>query len=175
MSKNRIKHLAALAVGLSLGVGGAALAQRVDQGMPGSYGPWNVRVQGGGGSDGGSPSTNTYTPAATSTTINSNAVACSTAGGASCTIILASIEMLPWERVTLTVRNSGANAITNCLVEWSPDNTNWEVWDNTTFAALAAGAIKSIAIDGNSRRFLRVEAQSAAGSSSVVNITAAQN
>jgi hypothetical protein len=115
----------------------------------------------------------TYAPAATTTSLTANGVACTTAGGASCTIVLASIELISWTNVTLTIRNSdGADAITNVLVEFSPDNTNWEVWDSTTFAALAAGGILSLAIAGNSRRYMRVEARAAADVTSVVvNLT----
>lgn len=108
------------------------------------------------------------------TTVPTNGTACTTAGGASCTVIYApdDTEWLGWTNITITIRNSGANPITDVLVEWSPDNTNWEVWDSTTFAALAAGGIKSLGIGGNSRRFLRIEARSALGATAVVHVHA---
>lgn len=113
----------------------------------------------------------TNSPVATSTTVNSNGTACTAAGGASCTIILASIEVVAWTNITITIRNSGANALTNVLIEFSPDNSNFEVWDSTSFAALASGAILSMAFAGNSRRYLRIEGRSAAGTTTVVNLT----
>ena len=119
--------------------------------------------------------TYTTTPAKTTTTVSLNATACTTAGGASCTIVYASTEWLTWPNLTITVRNTGANALTNGLVEWSPDGTSFEVWDSTSLAGLAAGATKSVSISGNSRRYLRLEAQSASGTTTDVWITANQN
>lgn len=143
----------------------AALAGTlVDQGVPGNYGPWKITST--------ASASAVTTPTATTTSISSNGAACTTAGGASCTIVYASTDWLKYSNITITIRNSGANVIENVLVEWSPDNTNFEVWDPNTFANLAAGAIKSLGISGNSRRYLRVEARSSAGASAVVNITA---
>jgi len=156
-------------------LGAVALAQtQVDQGRPGKMGPWPVVLQGSSTTDGGA-GTNAITPwypAATTTSLSANATPCTTAGGASCTTIQSSIQLGVWTNVTITLLNGGANAITNVLVEWSPDNTNWEVWDSTTFAAIAAGAQSSIAISGNSRRYLRMEARAAANTSATVTITA---
>ena len=120
----------------------------------------------------------TYTsaPTATTTTVPLNATACTAVGGASCTIIYASTDWGAWPNVTITVRNSSANVLENVLVEWSPDGTNFELWDSTSLDNLAAGATASIAISGNSRRYLRIEARSDdAVASVVVNITANQN
>jgi hypothetical protein len=113
----------------------------------------------------------TNTPSATTTAVGASGVACTTPGGASCTIILASTEIIGWSNVTITMRNSGANAFSNVLIEFSPDGTNWEVWDSTTLATLAAAAILSISISGNSRRYIRMEARSASGATAVVNLT----
>lgn len=101
-----------------------------------------------------------------------DADACTTAGDADCTIVYASTYWLPWPAMTITLRNSGANALSNCLVEWSADNTNWEVWDSTTFATLASGAILSMGISGQSRGYLRIEARSASGTTIVPIVTA---
>lgn len=156
-------------------VAAAALADdTVNQGAPGNRGSWPVKIVGTNSLDGG-PGTNTVTtfnPAATTTSLTLNATPCTTAGGASCTIIYASFDYGPWPNVTITLRNSGANPIDNVLVEWSPNNSNFEVWDSTTFASLAAGASSSIAIAGNSRRYLRIEARAAAATTAVVTITA---
>lgn len=111
------------------------------------------------------------TPAKTSMTVSSNATACTTAGGASCTTVLASTEIVSYARVAITVKNTGSNALSNCLVEFSPDGTSWEVWDTSTFGTLASGAIVSMQLDGNSRRYIRIEARSASGTTTDVWLT----
>lgn len=115
----------------------------------------------------------TNAPTATSTPLTANATACTVASGASCTIILASTEIIAWTNISVTIRNAdAADAITNVLVEFSPDNTNWEVWDAATFAGLAATAILSMGIAGNSRRYIRIEARAVANvDNAVVNLT----
>ena len=120
----------------------------------------------------------TYTsaPTATTTTVPLNATPCTAVGGASCTIIYASTDWGAWPNITVSLRNSSANVLENVLVEWSPDGTNFELWDSTSLDNLAAGATASIAISGNSRRYLRLEARSDdAVVSAVVNITANQD
>lgn len=154
---------------------GAAWAQSTvyqGNGNPNVY-PWKVYSVAPSGSSSATASSNAvYYPAATSTSLTGNGTACTAAGGASCTIILASIELGAWSNITITIRNSdAADALTNVLVEWSPDNSNWEVWDSTSFAALAAGAQLSMAISGNSRRYLRIEARAAVDSAAVVTLT----
>lgn len=145
----------------------------VDQGAPGNFGPWNTKVS---GSSGTSPtsSLNGKFPAAQTTALSANGTPCTTVGGASCTTIYTSADWGLWSNITITLTNTdGADAITNVLVEWSPNNSNWEIWDSTTLAGLAAGATKSIAISGNSRRYLRIEARAAANvTDAVVTITA---
>jgi hypothetical protein len=118
----------------------------------------------------------TSAPTATTTSITTNGTPCTTAGGATCTIIYASTDWGAWPNVTITLRNSSAVVIDNVLLEWSPDGTNFEVWDSTSFAGLAAGAVKSMAISGNSRRYLRIEARAAStATNAIVNVTANQN
>ncbi len=148
--------------------------QTVNQGSPGTRGPWPVTAGAGSSGTSTSSSLNAKYPTATTTALIANGAACTTIGGASCTIIYASTDWGQWSNLTITLSNTdGANAITNVLVEWSPDSTRWEIWDSTTFAALAAGTTKSIAISGNSRRYLRIEARGAANvTSAVVAITA---
>lgn len=150
-----------------------AVAQSmVDQGQGSTsfFAPWRVTAVGGSGST--SSSLSTYTPSSTSTTLTANGAACTAAGGASCTVILASTEIISWSNVALTIRNSdAADPIDNVLIEFSPDNSNWEVWDSTTFASLTAGSILSLNLSGNARRYIRVEARAAANSASVVHLT----
>lgn len=162
-------------------IGGFVLAgTEVDQGAPGAKGPWNVRTTGGSSScnpDAGvscPSSINTKFPTSTTTALTGNATPCTAVSGASCTVIYPSTDWGQWTDVTITLTNTdGADAITNVLVEWSANNSNWEIWDSTTFAALAAGASKSIAISGNSRRWLRIEARAANNvTDAVVTITA---
>lgn len=115
-------------------------------------------------------------PTATTTVVA--ATACATPSAAGCTIIYASTDWQMWSDITITVRNSDAtNVLTQVIVEWSPTGAagTWEAWDTTTFAALAVSTTKSLAISGNSRRYLRIEGGAAAAvTSAVVNITAAQ-
>lgn len=113
----------------------------------------------------------TSAPAVTNTTLNATASACTAVGGAGCTIVLASTQVIAWTNITITIANTGANAFTNVLVEFSPDNSTWEIWDSTTFATLATATSLSLGMAGNSRRYLRIEAKSASGSSSSVWLT----
>lgn len=146
----------------------------VNQGTPGTRGPWPVKTVGSSSLDGG-PGTNTITtfaPAATVTGLSANGTPCTQIGGGSCTTIYAAFDYGVWTNVTITLKNVGANTIDNVLVEWSPDGTGFEIWDSTTFAGLTSGSVTSIAIAGNSRRFLRIEARAAAITTASVLITA---
>lgn len=181
-------------VGLALAVYVGA-AQLVDQGQPGRQGAWPVSVSGGTLSlnssvtvDGGILDTVTtvgtvnaakpaqsaaYTnSAAASNALSANVTSCTTASGASCTELYfdSTSDFLAYQNITIWVRNSGANTIDNLLIEWSPDGTNFEVWDSTTFAGLVAGAIKSLALTGNSRGYLRIEGRAAANTNAVITI-----
>lgn len=166
----------------------------VDQGKPGRYGSWPVSVSAISATavnvlDGGYTNVlntvvvvpdggyTTIVPASVALLrtsnlqgIPSNGAACTTAGGASCTIILASTNYQLYQNVAISIQNAGANTINNVLVEWSPDNSAFEVWDSTTFANLAAGAILSMQLGDNSRKFLRIEARSASGSTAQVYV-----
>lgn len=153
---------------------GAIAQNAVDQGQGQSSlsAPW--RVQTTGGSSGSTTSSvNYYVPSATTTTLTGTGTACTAAGGAGCTIILASTQIIQWPNVAITIQNTdGADAMTNVLIEFSPDNTNWEVFDSTSFAGLAAGGILSMNIEGNARRYVRVEARAAVTvTSAVVTLT----
>ncbi len=148
--------------------------QTVNQGTPGTRGPWPVTAGAGSSGTGTASSLNAKYPTAQTTVLTINATPCTAIAGASCTTIYTATDWGQWSNLTISLTNTdGANAITNVLVEWSPDGTHYELWDSTAFAALAAGATKSIAIAGNSRRYLRIEARAAATvTSAVVTITA---
>lgn len=116
----------------------------------------------------------TSAPTKTTTSLTANATACTVPGGASCTTILASTDILSYARVALTINNTGANAIDNVIVQLSPDGTTWENWDATTFASLSATAgstMKSIQLGDNSRHYIRVQARAAANTSADVWLT----
>jgi len=160
----------------AMAVTGDAVAQSAtvtaNQGRPGAYGSWPTRSLGVAGVATTTSGRNAARPAATTTTVTLNATTCSAAGGASCTIIYAATDWIQWSNLTITLKNTGSNTLTDVLVEWSADGTNFEVWDSTTFAGLAAAGIRSLAIAGNSRRYLRMEARSASGTTTSVSITA---
>lgn len=105
------------------------------------------------------------------TTLTLNASACTSPGGAACTIILPSTDVAGWPNVTTYVKNTGANALTDVLIETSPNGTDWEEQVANTFDGLAAGAIKSANYIGH-YKYLRVEARSASGSSASVWLSA---
>lgn len=118
--------------------------------------------------------TSSSTPAKTETTLPVDADACTTPGDADCTVILASTEVVAFKQITLTIHNDGANTLTEVIVEFSPDGTTWETWDNTTFASLVTtdgSDMRSMQISGNSRRYMRVEGRSSAGTSTDVWLT----
>lgn len=169
-----MKRLILLAL---MALSSAAFAQastvQANQGRPGAFGPWQVREYGVAGTATTTSGRNAASPAsAGGISVSANGTPCTTAGGASCTIIYASTDWLQWTNLTITIRNSGSNALDNVLIEWSPDGTNFEVWNTDVFSALAAGAIKSLSFAGNSRRYLRIEARSASGATANVHITA---
>lgn len=155
-------------------LGGVAIAQNVvDQGAPGTQGSWKVTNVAPSPSPSGVSACNVKVPAATNTTLNATGSACTAIGGAGCTTIYAATDWSPWGNITITIVNTGAsNTVTNVLVEWSADGTNYELWDNTTFAALGTTTTKSLALSGNSRRYLRIEAKSTSGTTVSVLITA---
>jgi len=150
----------AITLAMLMALPGLALGQSreiVNQGRPGNEGPWWVI-----GWD--------YHPTATTTNLVASGTACTAASGATCTVVLASTEVINYEHLTITVRVSGANTVDNVLIEFSPDGPNWEVWDTGIFSGLTTLAIRSAAMH-NSRRYLRIEARAAANTTVVVNIT----
>ena len=133
--------------------------------------------------DGGSVRTisigsGTSAPAATVSTVVGNVTACTAVGGASCSVIYPSTDWGAVPNLSIAITNLGATVIDNVLLEWSPiaDGGGFELWDSTMFASLAASTTKSVAISGNSRRFLRIESRAAADGGPVhVTVTGNQN
>ena len=120
----------------------------------------------------------TSAPAQTVSTVVGNVTACTAVGGASCSIIYPSTDWGSVPNLSIAITNLGAAVIDNVLVEWSPiaDGGGFELWDSTMFASLAASTTKSVAISGNSRRFLRIESRAAADGGPVhVTVTGNQN
>ena len=73
-------------------------------------------------------------------------------------IVLASTDLALYANVALTLINNSANVLQSCSLEWSPNNSQFETWDTTSFAGLGVGLVKSMQILGNSRRYFRVRA-----------------
>lgn len=104
-----------------------------------------------------------------------NAVACTAPGGASCTIIGPSLNVGDYSSIAITLRVSGGNPVDNVLISFSPNNANWEIYDSTAFAGLAASAIKSLEFTGNARKYMRIEARAAAATTVVVDVHLSKN
>jgi hypothetical protein len=105
--------------------------------------------------------------AATATTLTGTGTGCTTPGGAGCTIILASTAVGGWPNVTIYVKNTGAQALTDVLIETSPDGSSWEEAVPGTFDGLATGTTKSANYLGH-YMYIRVEARAAVTSSASV-------
>lgn len=125
------------------------------------------------GSGATSTSANTYAPDPTTTSLDGQASGCTTVGDADCTNIFPATNLQAWPRITIWV-TTGGQVLDDCLVEWSYDGVNWELWDPNTFDAQPASTTRTIAIDGNSRKWLRIEARSATAQDVKVAITASQ-
>lgn len=120
------------------------------------------------------------------TTLGVQASGCTTAGDTDCTVFgvcgaatsgglcsaasaVYSIES--FSNVALVITNSGANTLSDVLVEISNDASNWYVLDSTTYDELTAGTTKTSSLSANSYRFLRVEGRSASGTTAVVSVS----
>lgn len=120
-----------------------------------------------------------------STTLGVQGTGCTAAGGAACVVFgkcsaatgstlctsaTATWNVADYTTLALTIRNAGANTLSDVLVEFSDDGTNFEVWDSTTFDEMATLTVKSMQISGNSRKFIRVEGRSASGTDVVATL-----
>lgn len=76
--------------------------------------------------------------------------------GATSQIIFASTDLSLWTNVAVTVVNNAATTLQSASLEWSPNNSIFEAWDTTSFAALPTATAKSMQILGNSRKWFRV-------------------
>lgn len=179
-----------LALGLLTAVVAAAQISVVKDGNATSYTvPVGGKTQAGTrlpipltGDGGAIPTVNygslTSAPAETISTVVGNVTACTAVGGASCSVIYPSTDWGAVPNLSIAITNLGATVIDNVLLEWSPiaDGGGFELWDSTMFASLAASTTKSVAISGNSRRFLRIESRAAADGGPVhVTVTGNQN
>jgi len=90
------------------------------------------------------------------------------------TVIVQAIDLLRFDRKTFTLQNTGATALSACLVEVSPKapgesaDADYETVDSTTFATLGAGAILSFQVGIDSHRTFRIRGKVAAGSTTVI-------
>lgn len=114
------------------------------------------------------------TSSAETTTLAANGTACTTPGGAACTVVYPGngdvSDFSSWTSVTLQVTNTGSNALTNGLVEVKGCNSNtWVTIDSTSLAALASAASVVISFSGNSYCGIRIEGRSASGTTVLVD------
>lgn len=168
---NKFKKLAVLAIALVAAAAAAQTAVVIRSGSStqlltvNADGSLNVAT---------SASASVSTPTKTETTLAADADSCTTPDDADCTVILASIEVVSFKNIAITIHNDGANTLSDVIVEFSPDGTTWETWDNTTFATLLTTDgldMRSMQISGNSRRYLRIEGRSLAGTTTDVWLT----
>lgn len=80
----------------------------------------------------------------------------STFTGNSYSVVFGPTDVSLFSNVALTIINNAATAILSASIEWSPNNSQFEVWDTISFANLQPATVKSMQISGNSRKFLRV-------------------
>ena len=69
--------------------------------------------------------------------------------------ILDATDVSAWSNIAITLSN-GAGSLGTVAVEFSPNNSDWEDWDSSTFSSLAADTVLSLQIAGNSRNYLRI-------------------
>jgi hypothetical protein len=89
------------------------------------------------------------------------------------TVVLGPVNLMSFDKKTFTVKNTGGTAFSACKVQATPIDSgglpsetaaDWEDIDTTSIGALAGGAVKSAQIKDDSRKWWRVVAQVAAGS-----------
>lgn len=71
--------------------------------------------------------------------------------------IISATDISQWGNVAVTLQNAGAGSLGTVEVQVSPDAASWETLDDTTFSGLAAAAMTSSQLSGNSRKYLRVQ------------------
>lgn len=107
-----------------------------------------------------------------SAALAANGVTCAAPGGASCTVVLAALDMSGWAGATFYLRNSGVNPVEDILFEVSGDGTYWTNIAQVSIKAsnLAASGRRVVSYSG-SYRYVRIEARSNAGSTLQVGVT----
>lgn len=65
-----------------------------------------------------------------------------------------------WSNLAITLVNNSVNNLKSASVDFSPNNSNWEVWDSSTFATLSSSTVLSMQVSSNSRKWLRIRAWS---------------
>lgn len=98
------------------------------------------------------------------------------------TVVIGPLDLLRFATKAFTIKN-GATAFNAAVVEAtrieptpgapSTDDADWETIDGTTFATLGAAGIKSLQISDDSRKWWRVRAKVAAGTSTARGYTTA--
>lgn len=95
------------------------------------------------------------------------------------TTVEVGIDLLKFDEKCFQLKNTGANALTSAKVQTTNipaeqrQASDWEDFDTTTFATLAAGATKSLMVSKDCHRYWRVQAAVAAGTTIVAVLTAA--
>ena len=74
--------------------------------------------------------------------------------------VFAATDLALWSNISVTMINNSMHNLKSASLEWSPNNSNFEQWDTTTFQTLSSSAILSMQIGSNSRRYFRIRAQS---------------
>ncbi len=92
--------------------------------------------------------------------------------GAAPVVILSSVDMLAYNAKCITIKNTGINTIESIVIQVSPNDTDWEDYDSSTFANLLSSEIISLQISADSHRYWRVTGASSAGSTSSVWVNA---
>lgn len=75
-------------------------------------------------------------------------------------IAFSATDLSLWSNISVTIVNNSVNNLKSCSLEWSPNNSNYEQWDTTTFQFLTSSGISSMQIGSNSRRWFRIRAMS---------------
>jgi hypothetical protein len=87
--------------------------------------------------------------------------------GGSYNVIFGPIDLSLCSNFALTIVNNAATSLVSASLEWSPNNSQYEQWDTTSFAGLAAGGILSMQVSSNSRKWFRIRAIATNGSTDI--------
>jgi hypothetical protein len=104
--------------------------------------------------------------------------------GVAQTVVIAPRALLGYDKKCFTVKNAGAVALNSCKVQAtaieagaplaaSTLDADWEDIDTTTLASLGAGAVKSVQITNDSRKWWRVVATVASSTTTALGVISA--